>query len=91
MLTKDTMAIDTESDPRSTTRWINKMTQPAPIKGHKLQREPNNKSYWCECGFYCGGLDHRAQVKIETPAEIAQHSRMMYGLHLRRIHNGGLR
>jgi hypothetical protein len=51
--------ITQESNAAANTRWIRKTTTAPSIKGHALHIE--NKSAWCACGFYCGGLNHEDQ------------------------------
>jgi hypothetical protein len=51
----EAIEITCETNPGQNTRWINKMTSAPSIKGHAMHIE--DRSAWCACGFYCGGLN----------------------------------
>jgi hypothetical protein len=73
-----------ETNPAATTKWINRTTGPAPIRGHRLQRETNG-SYWCACGYYCGGAGW--DDRFRGVAYLFADARQRHSLHLVQLHN----
>lgn len=76
--------LEQETNPATTTRWLQKMSGPASIKGHALHKERDG--YWCHCGHYCGGLEALNEwVYRNGGLDIPVWAHRRHGLHLIQI------